>query len=299
MICENCGKEHNGQYSNRFCSFKCSKSFSTKNDNKKELKEAKCIICGKTIYINKRASTTECKCEKCNNKYERTCKICGKKFIGNKKQTVCSDECSYINSSLKALSSHFGLDLSVKGTPQIINEFYKIKNELNRLYWKENFSFSDICKKYNYKSNPGNLTKLFRQLGLSRRNFSECVINAYLNNNMPNVYSNQYTYKSEWYTTWNNKEVYLRSSYELDFAKELDENKIDYDVECLRIKYFDTQKNKYRCAIPDFYLPESNTIVEIKSNYTYDKQNMKDKFAAYKNLGYKCKLILEHIETTI
>lgn len=53
---------------------------------------------------------------------------------------------------------------------------------------------------------------------------------------------------------------------------------------------------KQRVAIPDFYLPESNTIVEIKSDYTYDKQNMDDKIKAYKEHGYKYKLILEKEE---
>ena len=34
MICENCGKEHDGAYgSGRFCCSKCARSFSTKNDD--------------------------------------------------------------------------------------------------------------------------------------------------------------------------------------------------------------------------------------------------------------------------
>lgn len=67
----------------------------------------------------------------------------------------------------------------------------------------------------------------------------------------------------------------------------------------MRIQYFDTQKNKQRIAIPDFYLPETNTIVEIKSSWTLDIQNMKDKFIAYKKLGYNTKLIYEHKEVDI
>lgn len=62
---------------------------------------------------------------------------------------------------------------------------------------------------------------------------------------------------------------------------------------------FDTQKQKYRCAIPDFYIPEINTIVEIKGNHTLDIQNMKDKFSAYKQLGYNTKLILENNEVNL
>ena len=79
-------------------------------------------------------------------------------------------------------------------------------------------------------------------------------------------------------------------------AKELDEQKIDYEVESLVIPYFDSQKEKYRCAIPDFYIPNQNLIVEIKSNWTLNKQNMIDKFESYKQLGYNYKLICEHKE---
>ena len=71
------------------------------------------------------------------------------------------------------------------------------------------------------------------------------------------------------------------------------------DVETLRIKYFDSQSYTIKCAIPDFYLIDSNTIVEIKSNYTLDIQNMKDKFKAYQELGYNVKLILEHEEVNL
>ena len=86
----------------------------------------------------------------------------------------------------------------------------------------------------------------------------------------------------------------LRSSYESDFANILDESKTPYEVEKLRIPYFDTQQNKQRIAIPDFYLPDTNTIVEVKSTWTLDKQNMIDKRVAYLKSGYNFKLWLEH-----
>lgn len=67
-------------------------------------------------------------------------------------------------------------------------------------------------------------------------------------------------------------------------------------MESMRIKYWDSVQQKERVAIPDFYLPESNTIIEIKSLFTYNKQNMIDRSIQYQNLGYKFKLILEHQE---
>lgn len=91
----------------------------------------------------------------------------------------------------------------------------------------------------------------------------------------------------------------MRSSYESDYASYLDKNKIVYEVESLRINYYDSQERKERIAIPDFYLPESNTIVEIKSSWTLDVVNMIDKVKAYKENGYNFKLILEHKEVNI
>ena len=87
MICENCGKEHDGSFgSGRFCCKECARAFSTRNDNNKELKEAKCIKCGKIIYINKRSSIKKCLCDKCKKQdlyYKKIhkrniCKICGR-----------------------------------------------------------------------------------------------------------------------------------------------------------------------------------------------------------------------------
>lgn len=295
MICENCGKEYNDGYSNRFCSLKCVRSYASKFDNKNEQKEAKCIKCGKSIYINKRASMLTCKCNDCNGKIKK-CKICGKTFIGTKNQKVCSDECKNISKQKKSLL-YFGFNKNTIGSESVFKEYNKVKNTLNTLYWNENKSFDDIAKIFNYNKNPGNLTKIFRQLGIESRTFKESSINAFLTGKN-NSYSKT-QYYSAWHTTWNNKEVFLRSSYELDYAKELDNKEIEYDVECLRINYFDTQKNEYRCAIPDFYIPSLNMIVEIKSNWTLDIQEMQDKMKAYKDLGYNFKLICDHKEMQI
>ena len=297
MICENCGKEHNGEYSNRFCSLKCARSFATKNDNKNELKEARCICCGKIIYINKRFNSLKCKCKDCKDKYIHTCKTCGKIFIGTKNQRCCSAECKKINHSKNALIKYFNFNKNVLGTIKVFDEYNKIKNDLNHLYWDDNKSFADICKIYNYSSNPGNLTKIFKQFGLERRNYVDASINAYITGN--NHSENTYNYHSKWHNTWDGKEVFLRSSYESNYANKLDEQKIKYEVESLRIKYFNTKLNEYHCAIPDFYLPETNTIVEIKSTWTLDIQEMKDKVKEYKDLGYNFKLILNNLESNI
>ena len=141
MICENCGKEHNGEISNRFCSLKCARSFATKHDDKSEMKLSKCIICGKETYINKRFTDVKCKCNECKHLYIHKCKTCGTSFLGTKNQQQCSDKCKKIYHSKNALIKYFGFNESVIGTDKVFDEYERIKNELNNLYWNENNSF--------------------------------------------------------------------------------------------------------------------------------------------------------------
>lgn len=303
MKCENCGKDHDGSYgSGRFCSITCARSYASKNSQNK-LKEAKCIDCGKIINIGLRASLKTCRCEDCNKNHInpsdiKKCNICGKIYY--KYNHGCQNKfCK--NHSLNQFSNlirYFGFDKTKLGTNEVENEFNRIKNLLYDLYWNKEKSFSDIAKIYNYKSNPGNLTNIFKYLSIPIRTFSETSKLTYLQGKQDNKEcENQY--HQQWHITWNNKEVYLRSSFELDYAKNLDEQKIDYEVEFYHIKYWDSQKQEYRCAIPDFYIPSQNLIVEIKSSWTLDKQNMKDRMKAYKELGYNFKFICDHQEIEI
>lgn len=299
MKCENCGKEHDGSYgSGRFCSKQCARSFSTKNETN-QLKEAKCVDCGEKIYVNKRASLNNCRCNKCKQNYHapsdiRQCKICGRTYY--KHQGGCQNEFCQTHSlhGFKSLET-FGFDKSKLGTFEVENEFNKIRTFIYKLYWEDNLCAKEIASKFNFNSKHSLTQTLFKFLNIPNRNIKQSNSNSFLTGrrNQENI-KNQY--KSEWHTTWNGKEVYLRSSYEIEYAKELDEQKIDYDVECLRIKYFNTQTNDYRCAIPDFYISSKNMIVEIKSSWTLDKQEMKDKMKAYKELGYNFKLICDHKE---
>ena len=57
--------------------------------------------------------------------------------------------------------------------------------------------------------------------------------------------------------------MWYRSSYELAFAELLDSQKIPYKVEAkeARTRYWDSELQRERVAVPDFYLPETNEIV--------------------------------------
>ena len=300
-ICENCGKTHDGSYgSGRFCSSFCARSFSTKN-KKNDTKLVFCINCGKGIYVGKNANSAKCKCEDCRKKSKRNiryCKICGRTYYksdGGCLNLFCRNH--NIN-QINTLVKYFNFDKNKVGTVLVEEEFNRVRENLYDLYWNCNLSSADLGKLFNYKNSHNIVQQIFRYLDIPVRSCRESTINAYLTGKR-DALDVKNKYKSCWHTTWEGKEVYLRSSYELDFAKELDEQKIKYEVESLKIKYLNTKLNEYRCAIPYFYLPDSNTIVEIKSAWTLDVQNMKDKAIEYQNRGYSFRLICDHKELNI
>lgn len=172
----------------------------------------------------------------------------------------------------------------------VIEAYKEIQNKLNIEYNLEKGSMLTIKDKYNIPSTK-TIKTLFELFEINSRSFSEATCNALLQkrNELPFT-----SFQHIYHTTWYDEIVYLRSSYELEFAKYLDNLKIYYLVETLRINYYDSLKKKNRIAIPDFYLPETNTIIEVKSTYWLDIQNMKDKVKEYQKLHYNFKLYLDH-----
>lgn len=226
-----------------------------------------------------------------NKKTQHFCKYCGQ--ISCIYPEICK-KYRIFNSLEK-----FGFNLSIIGTPEIKNEYNRVKSIIEQFYINHNSNDKLLKDTFGYTSGPANFRKLLKTLNIKTKSSSEAIIDSYLNgNNTPN---NSNSYYEEWHKTWDNKDVFVRSSYELDYAKLLDEQKIIYEMELLRIKYYDSMQEKYRCAIPDFYLPNTNEIIEIKSIWTLKGkvQEMKDKFTEYINLGYIPKLILEHKEVNV
>jgi len=79
----------------------------------------------------------------------------------------------------------------------------------------------------------------------------------------------------------------LRSNWEKIVAACLDGNKINWRYEEFIIPYWDSQRRIKANTIPDFYLPDYNTIIEVKSNAEYKSKRTLDKMMAIKNNGYK------------
>ena len=284
MVCENCGKQHNGLFgSGRFCCKSCAVSFTNKQRTLKEETRNKISETLKILHKPK-------------IKY---CKFCGSIIQKPRTQYCCKEHRIIFAYRLPTLIKYFAFDTTTLGTHDAIKEYDRIRQMLYNLYWTEHKSSADIAKMFNYTTHVENITnKLFKMLDIPKKSVSQAVHENYLSGKLNNIQSNS-RYKCGWHSTWSNKQVYLRSSYELDYAKQLDESKTDYEVETLRIRYFCTKDNKYKVAIPDFYIPTTNTIVEVKSNYTLDVGNMRDKVKSYIENGYNFKLILEHKEIDI
>lgn len=111
MICECCGKEHDGTFgSGRFCSKHCSIAFS--NTKRKVSEETKRKISNSL------------------SKYKKTryCEFCGKILNTNtKKSKFCCDKHKIIYHRLPALIKYFGFKKELLGTPEALSEYNRIK----------------------------------------------------------------------------------------------------------------------------------------------------------------------------
>lgn len=275
----NCVIPYDKRY-NKFCCKNHATSYNNKHRDHSIYENISNLLKNKSIAPNK------------NKTKRNTCKICGALRGECKDSYVCS-KYRLFNGLIK-----FGFDINTKGTEKIIDEFYRVRNIIEKFYLLNGSNNDKLIETFNYYGGPSNFHKILKTLDIQTRNLSEGQIFSLESGNridMPQVNS----YHDEYHKTWDNNIVYLRSSYETDYANILDDNKIHYEVESLKIKYFDTQLNKERIAIPDFYIKDKNLIVEIKSNFTLDIQNMKDKVISYKNNGYDFKLILEHKEVDL
>ena len=277
-VCKNCGKIlKKGQ--KKFCSCSCSATYNNILREPKSENTRKKISDSLKIYHEKNKRVKEL--SKCN--------ICGQ--INCKKEGICSHLKKWFNNLIP-----FGFDIKTLGSILVFNEYEKVYILLKKEY-ENNLSVNEIKEKYDFEKSVENLVHVLKTMGISLRTYGDALRNAVKRKRvkMPDV-KNQY--KCEWHTSWENIRCYLRSSYEKKFALTLDEKKTPYRVEFLKINYWDSQTQCYRTAIPDFYLPQTNEIFEIKSNYTFNKQNMIDKFNEYKKLGYIPFLVLEQKQYT-
>lgn len=202
------------------------------------------------------------------------------------------------NQSISTLVKYFNFDTSKLISKSAFQEIGRIKEELIDLYYGQELSIELIAKKYNVPISR-TVYNVFKHLNIPRRNFSDAVHLGYKYGRGEFMKNFKYQFHTEYHKSWDNKTFLLRSSNESRFANFLDSLEVEYEYENLRIEYFDTLKNKFRIAIPDFYVKNSNSIFEIKSSLTLDVLNMIDKFDSYKLCGYTPHLILNDIEVDL
>lgn len=317
-LCLNCNKITNNP---KFCSKSCSAKYTNKLKtdkcvNRYEKKTITCLKCLSEFDVNIRSNNRGL-CLICKKIYKldgnikiatkriyhskksyrvihrrpKTCKICG--LSECKKIGICKR-----HQALPGLIKYFGFNESTLGTINCHNEFERIKSIVHEQYYVDKMSIPVLYELYGHYD-IRNFKKILKYLEIDSRTISSALSNSFLTGRSKINTNSTSAYKAGYHITWDNKQIYYRSSYELDYAQKLDAERIKYEVENLRIEYWDSQQMRYRIAIPDFYLPETNTIVEVKSSWTYNEQNMKDRVSEFQKLGYNFQLIYEKRQVSL
>lgn len=272
-FCINCGCIIEN-YGIKFCSHTCSASYTNKN----------------RIHSEETKKKISSSLKKDKPPKIKLCKCCGQETCLN------NDVCNHHSINWFKNLVPFGFDVRTIGTININKEYFKTKNLLLSEYIDNKLSPKEIAYKYNYIYKSENLLHVLKKMNVNTRSSSDSVRNAILtgrlNNNLNDI--TNYKFKQGWFKKWNGDKIFYRSSYELDYINLLNEHKVDFEVEYFRIEYWDTIQQKYRVAIPDIYIKNENKIIEIKSNFTFNKQNIIDKFNEYIKMGYNVELELEH-----
>lgn len=301
-ICKCCGKEFSYDWRKdihtrknsflEYCSLACSnKITSLKSKNLK--KELICPVCGKS-YITSLNTPKNSKCFSCRKENK-------KNIIKNNKKTKRKlKSYKYDKGSLLGIFERSRLFIQKSASLSKLGfnfenslweeEYLKVQKFLITEYEINLKSANQIEKEYGITQ--GLLTtRLLKYFNIKKRNASEA--------NSLSIFTNEKRlisdplYHSGHYKDWEGKDHYLRSSYEFDFARLLDQKKIHYETEILRIRYFDKENNVFKTGIPDFYLPDKNVFVEIKSNYFYNHIDLQYRKEELKRLGFKFYVFLD------
>lgn len=208
------------------------------------------------------------------------CKYCGKES-GNRQTCL---ECRKYIQNIRACEKLGFTEGSLK------ERFENSIQKLYDFYYNRNLGLIELSKETGL--NQTTVRMLFRKANIPLRSISEGIQTAIKEGRTkariaPNFHSGVHV-------SWSGQECRYRSSWELEYMKQLDEQKINYIYEPWWIWYYNSEVQKKRLCCPDFFLPDTNEIVELKSSYTIagKVQEIKDKFKEYKNLGYYPKLLL-------
>jgi hypothetical protein len=270
MKCQNkkCNKEHDGSFgSGKYCSRSCANSRIHSKITKNKIQKSI------NIYFNS--------CEK----KKKTCNSCGKNLDRNGK--YCSICHKYVfNRKLFDKLNIKQLNLQQANLEAV--------DKLKELYFEKKMSSLEIYEKFKIKENT--LFFFFKKNNIRLRNFSKSITNAIKTGRAKPINNfHSISYKQGWHKTWFGQDVYLRSSYEKKIANHLDNLKIYYEVETKRIPYI--YKNEEHFYIPDFWIPDWNSLIEPKNNYLYerDKDKIKIIIKEVEKKGYIMFLLIDNM----
>lgn len=308
FICRFCGKECKNSNSLKQHEYRCYENPNRIVENKLELEAYEkspkiCPICGCIIPYKKRHQKTcspECgntlrsesaKKTRSFDNIECICKYCGK--ICKNNNSLRNHERLCKSNPNRQIILYNNLENYNKNYNKTINKrIYK-----KRVAWNKGLTKETDSRVLKYSESYKKSIETGKYIPKRIKHTEEYKEKLRQLQKETNYGHKHYVKKK--HISWNGYEFVTKSSYELDYANTLDNQKINYEYETLRIKYYDTYLETERTAIPDFYLPDRNTIVEIKSTYTLNIQNMKDKVKKYRELGYDFILMLNKKEANI
>lgn len=172
--------------------------------------------------------------------------------------------------------------ISKKNTGEERNKEFKLKR--SNIYKKSgNPSYTDgrTYNIYYCKEENCNNKICYQTFYFGNGRCKSCAKKGKLNINFGKIPINSHGKRQKY------KKIWMRSSYEIKYAKYLDKNKIQWKYES---KTFDLRITTYT---PDFYLPKNNEYIEIKG---YWRDKAKKKFELFKKLYPKIKIKVLKLE---
>lgn len=249
-----------------------------------------CNSCTRATEVSRNTSVATFICEQCSPRIKLTA---AEKTQLRLIEETGGDELAiaFASSSFYSSRSKNIIKMGFDFTKPLVEQVHLLKDRLNHEYHINGDSGFVIQKRYEIPSSK-TLNRLFKILNIPPRSLSEAGVVAVEKGRSDSHFKCTH---QQWHETWDGHQVFLRSRNELRLAQRFDKEQVAYEVESKRIPYFDTQQQRNRIAVMDFYTPSTHTLIEVKSTYFYDEINIRDRAKAIHDAGYKFVLYLDDV----
>jgi hypothetical protein len=96
-----------------------------------------------------------------------------------------------------------------------------------------------------------------------------------------------YGRKIPYYSKLSNKKLILRSYWEMVVTEFLDEAGLKWTYEPFSIQYWNSEKKVFAFTVPDFFIPDYCTIIEVKGNGEFNSKKTIDKINGIRSFGFR------------